>query len=151
MAGGCVWPHKWREADSCRGVGDHHNEAVPLRYKIDPARRLVHVQTEGVVQLAEILDYLDAVAVKGAMPYAKLFDASCGDMVLSDDDMMVLGARVSAYARMEPRGPVALVVGSDETNALARRFANLGGAKRPARIFKHADEARAWLTDEMAR
>ena len=84
------------------------------------------------------------------MPYAKLFDAFGGDFVLSDDDMMILGARVSAYAEMEPRGPVALVVGSEEANALARRFANLGGAKRPAKVFRHADEARAWLADETA-
>ena len=124
---------------------------MPLRYTIDHAQRLVHVQTEGIVLLADILDYLDAVAVKEAMPYAKLFDASGGDFVLSDDDMMVLGARVSAYAAMEPRGPVALVAGvSEKTNALARRFTNLGGAKRPAKIFRHADEARAWLVDETA-
>jgi hypothetical protein len=123
---------------------------VPLRYTIDHDQRLVHVQTEGTVHLADILDYLDAVAVKEAMPYAKLFDASGGDFVLSDSDMMVLGARVSAYAEMEPRGPVALVVGSDETDGLARRFANLGGAKRPAKVFRHADEARVWLADEAA-
>src|SRR5476649_1705144 len=86
---------------------------VPLRYTIDDDQRLVHVQTEGTVLLTEILDYLDAVAVKEAMPYAKLFDASGGDFVLSDQDMMVLGARVSAYAEMEPRGPVAIVVDSD--------------------------------------
>jgi hypothetical protein len=121
---------------------------VPLRFAIDHAQRLVHVQTEGTVHLADILDYLDAVAVKEAMPYAKLFDAFGGDFVLSDADMMVLGARVSAYAAMEPRGPVALVVGSEETDTLARRFANLGGAKRPAKVFRDAREARAWLADE---
>ena len=121
---------------------------MPLRYTIDHDQRLVHVQTEGIVLLAEILDYLDATAVKEAMPYAKLFDASGGDFVLSDADVMVLGARVSAYAAMEPRGPVALVVGSDKTDGLARRFANLGGAKRPAKVFRDAREARAWLADE---
>ena len=121
---------------------------MPLRFAIDHAQRLVHVQTEGTVHLTEILDYLDAVAVKEAMPYAKLFDASGGDFILSDADMMVLGARVSAYAEMEPRGPVALFVGSEEANALARRFANLGGAKRPAKVFRDAREALAWLADE---
>ncbi len=120
---------------------------MPLRYAIDHAQRLVHVTAEGVVQLADILDYLDSVAVKEAMPYGKLFDASGGDLVLSDDDMMVLGARVSAYAEMEPRGPVALVVDSEKSNVLARRFANLGGAKRPAKVFRDAVEARLWLAE----
>ena len=123
---------------------------MPLRYTIDHDQRLVHVQTEGIVLLAEILDYLDAIAVKEAMPYAKLFDAFGGDFVLSDADMMVLGARVSAYAAMEPRGPVALVVGSEETDTLARRFANLGGAKRPARVFRDTNQALAWLAGEMS-
>ena len=42
------------------------------------------------------------------MPYPKLFDAREAEPELSDDDM-ILGARVSAYAVMEPRGPVAAV------------------------------------------
>lgn len=106
------------------------------------------METEGVVHLTDILDYLDSVAVKEAMPYGKLFDTSGGDFMLSDDDMMVLGARVSAYAEMEPRGPVALVVASETANVLARRFANLGGARRPVKVFRDAGEARAWLAEE---
>jgi hypothetical protein len=124
---------------------------VPLNYKINPAERLVHVQAEGAVRLQDILDYLDEVAAGDAMPYGKLFDTSGAQFELTDADMMVLGARVSAYAAMEPRGPVALVVNDDPHNDLARRFTNLGGAKRPARIFRDVRLARAWLAEEGAR
>lgn len=122
--------------------------SVPLKIDLDPARRLVHTKAEGVIHLSEILDYLDAVAVQEAMPYAKLFDARDANFVLSDTDMMTLGARVSAYAAMEPRGPIALVVGSDADNDLGRRFANLGGAKRPVRIFRDIGAAEEWLAAE---
>jgi hypothetical protein len=121
---------------------------LPLKYTIDHSARLVHVECTGTVKLQEILDYLDAVAVGNAMPYDKLFDTTKGQFPLSDEDMMTLGARVSAYAHMDPRGPVALVVGNDETNLLAHRFANLGGASRPAKVFRTVDEARAWLSSQ---
>ena len=64
---------------------------------------------------------------------------------LTDDDVMVLGARVSAYAHLEPRGPIAIVSTNDETDLFIRRFMNLGGAKRPIRLFDSMDDAREWL------
>jgi hypothetical protein len=118
---------------------------LPLHIDIDHARRLVHTKAEGVVILQEILDCFDAVVIQNSLPYAKLFDASGAEFTLSDDDMMVLGARVSAYGSMEPRGPIALIVGSDQTGALGRRFANLGGASRPLKIFRSVEEGRKWL------
>jgi hypothetical protein len=118
---------------------------VPLDIDIDHTRRVVHTKADGTIVLQQILDYFDRVVVENSLPYAKLFDASAAEFTLSDDDMMVLGARVSAYAAMEPRGPIALIVGSDDADVLARRFANLGGARRPVRIFRDADEGRRWL------
>ncbi len=96
--------------------------------------------------LQDILAYFDSVMVQNAMPYDKLFDAARGQFLLSDEDMMVLGARVSAYAAADPRGPIAIIVGDEQTNLLAHRFANLGGAKRPVRIFRNIAEARWWLS-----
>jgi hypothetical protein len=118
---------------------------VPLDIDIDHGRRLVHTKADGTIVLQEILDYFDKVVIEDGLPYAKLFDASQAEFSLSDDDMMALGARVSAYAAMEPRGPIALIVGSDQANLLGQRFANLGGAKRPLRIFRDAEEGRRWL------
>jgi len=120
-------------------------EFVPLHIDIDHNRRLVHAKAEGVLLLAELLDYFDTVAVQDAMPYSKLFDASQARFALNDSDMMVLGARVSAYAEMEPRGPIAFIAGTDDTYDLARRFANLGGAKRPVKIFRQVEDGRRWL------
>ena len=80
---------------------------MPVRFTIDHDKRYVTVRATGVVLLDEVLDYFDALVTQNAMPYRKLFDAREAQPQLSDDDVMVLGARVSAYAAYDPRGPVA--------------------------------------------
>jgi hypothetical protein len=118
---------------------------LPVDYRIDHENRFVTVRAHGVVVLKEILDYFDAVAVQDAAAYAKLFDAREAVPRLSDDDVMVLGARVSAYAAYDPRGPVAALATGKEASAILQRFMNLGDAQRPMRLFVSVDEARRWL------
>ncbi len=118
---------------------------MPVRWTTSHDRRLVTVRAEGPVVLADIEAYFDDLVVSIAMPYAKLFDARGVDPQLSDADVMLLGARVSAYSAMDPRGPVAAVVDSDAAFAIVSRFANLGSAERPLRVFWTIDEGRLWL------
>jgi hypothetical protein len=118
---------------------------MPIRFNIDHANRLVHAVADGVVSLKDMESYLDAVVVEGAMPYKKLWDCRKVVYQYNDDDMMALGARISAYAQMDPRGPVAIVALSDEAVDASARFMNLGGAKRPAKIFNSEAKARRWL------
>ena len=121
---------------------------LPVDFTIDHAKRFVWVRAHGVVVLQEILDYFDAVAIEDAMAYPKLFDARDADPDLSDGDVMVLGARVSAYAAFDPRGPVAAVAQDRKAGDILQRFMNLGGAQRPMRLFARVEEARAWLEAE---
>jgi len=118
---------------------------VPVDFQIDRENQFVTVTMHGVVVLQEILDYFDALVVEDAMRYPKLIDTRQAQPQLSDDDVMVLGARVSAYAAYDPRGPIATVVTSRQTTEFLRRFMNLGGAERPMQIFTTMEEARAWL------
>ncbi len=119
---------------------------MPIKFKIDHTRRFVDVEGRGEVTLQDILDYLDALVTDGGMPYRKLLDFRDVVPRLSDDDVMVLGARVSAYAHLEPRGPIAIVSTNDETDLFIRRFMNLGGAKRPMRLFTSIEQAQQWLS-----
>ena len=48
---------------------------MPVEYSIDPEKGLVTVTAHGKVVLDEILQYLDALVVRDAMGYPKLFDA----------------------------------------------------------------------------
>ena len=118
---------------------------MPVDFEIDHTKRFVRVRAHGVVVLQEVLDYFDAVTIEDAMAYPKLFDAREADPDFSDDDVMVLGARVSAYAAFEPRGPVAAVAVTKKAGDILQRFMNLGSAQRPMRLFGSVDEAQAWL------
>ena len=118
---------------------------MPVDFTFDHENRLVIATAHGRVFLQEILDYFDAVSINHAASYAKLFDASEMEPQLSDDDVMVLGARVSAYAAYDPRGAVAAVATTPEAREAVRRYMNFAGAKRPMRLFTSVDDARAWL------
>jgi len=119
---------------------------VPIDYKIDHEQRLVHATTHGVVVLQDILDYFDAVALNDAAAYQKLFDAREGIPQLTDDDFMVVAARMSAYAAFKPRGAVAAVAVTGEALKALQRYTNFfGGEDRPVRVFFTIEAAREWL------
>ena len=122
---------------------------MPIRCTIDHDKRFVHVEATGPVTMADILTYFDTLVVGNAMPYPKLFDATSAQADLSDDDIMTMGARVSAYALHDPRGPLALVAKDEQIVNFLRRFINLGLARRPAMLFHRVDDARKWL-DQIA-
>jgi hypothetical protein len=121
---------------------------LPVDYEIDHQKRLVIATAHGPVVLKEILDYFDAVSINDAASYAKLFDAREMEPQLSDDDVMVIGARVSAYAAYDPRGAVAAVAISDDARDAVRRYMNFAGAKRPMQLFFSLDEALAWVLEQ---
>jgi hypothetical protein len=124
---------------------------LPVEFEIDHQKRFIYARAHGPVVLQEILDYFDAVTLQEAAAYPKLFDAREMVPQLSDDDIMVLGARVSAYAAFDPRGAVAAVAETAEARDGVRRYMNFAGARRPMRLFNSVEEARAWLLSEDAR
>ena len=63
----------------------------------------------------------------------------------SDDDVMMLGARMRAYVATLPGGPLAFVVTTRLAREFIDRYLNLAAAPRPVSIFRTAEEARRWL------
>jgi hypothetical protein len=118
---------------------------MPIKWTVSHADRMVTVQVDGEVTLPQAEEYLDALVVADAMPYAKLLD--CSKMVTraTDDEMMLLGARMRAYASVMKGGPLVFVVTDPVINGYVRRYINLAAADRPWQIVKSVDEARAWL------
>jgi hypothetical protein len=122
---------------------------MPIRFTIDHAKRHVEARAEGETGLAHFEDFLDAIVVQGALPYRKLFDSRKAVGKLSDDDVMMLGARMSAYTRgLGPIGAIAFVVASAAPSSFATRVVNLAASDRPARVFHSEDEARKWLAEQ---
>jgi hypothetical protein len=122
---------------------------MPIRFTIDHAKRHVEARAEGETGLADFEDFLDAVVVQGALPYRKLFDSRHAIGRLTDDDIMMLGARMSAYTKgLGPLDAIAFVVAGAAPSSIASRVVNLAAADRPARVFHSEDEARKWLAGQ---
>ena len=118
---------------------------MPLRWEILHDQRLVHVIAEGPVTLKEMEAHFDALVVAEALPYSKLFDATAVLPVYDDDDVMAMGARLSAYTATMKSGPLAVVAADEGVHEVFKRFVNVSPSKRPARLFASEAEARAWL------
>jgi hypothetical protein len=118
---------------------------MPIHWTISHPTRLVVAVCKGAVNRTDIEDYLDNVVVTDTLPYRKIFDMTQGELALSDDDMMALGARIRAYAGTVSIGPLAIVATSDESFGRARMFAALADARRPLKIFRELHTARQWL------
>lgn len=120
---------------------------MPLKWDIFHDQRLVHIVAEGRVTLPEMEEHFDALAVADVLQYGKLFDATKADPVYTDDDVMAMGARLSAYTATLKSGPLAVIGLNERARTAFRRFVNISPAKRPARLFKSEAEARAWLAE----
>jgi hypothetical protein len=118
---------------------------MPLNWKISHADAMVEAVGSGQVSLQDIELYFDDVMVSEALPYRKLFDVAQASSSLTDGDMMMLGARMSAYAGLGPIGPLAIVAPSTGLRQQAHLFATLAPADRPLKIFKTVEAARKWL------
>ena len=121
---------------------------MPLRWEILHAEKLVHLVADGTVTLRDLEEHFDAVLVADAMPYAHLFNAINCQPAYSDDDVMAMAARVSAYASVVKSGPLAVVTLSDEVEDTFKRFINLSSRKRPTKLFRTEAKARAWLAQQ---
>ena len=83
--------------------------------------------------------------VENALGYAKLFDATNLEPVYSEQDVLTMGARLSAYTANFDSGPLAVVGREEQVVGAFRRFVNISPSKRPARIFSTEAKALAWL------
>jgi hypothetical protein len=124
--------------------------SVPITWTIDHNRRSLTAVCQGDITLLDFEDYLDAVVVAGSMPYRKLFDGTRGDSTMTDEEMMLLGARIRAYHAVGPMGPLAIVVATEHTHGLARLFGALAAADRPIKIFRDIRGAQRWLDAQSA-
>jgi len=122
--------------------------AMPLRWEISHSQKLVHIVAEGPVTLKDMEAHFDAIVVADAMPYAKLFDASDVQPIYDDHDVLMMGARLSAYTATLEAGPLAVVAKTDAARAAFARFVNMSPSKRPAMLFDTEAEARAWLAGQ---
>lgn len=118
---------------------------MPVQWTISKPHQLVIAVARDELRLADVEEYLDGVTVADALPYRKIFDTTAARMMLSDADMMVLGARIRAYQKMSKLGPLAIVAVTEPAYQQARLFEVLADGDRPVKIFRELHLAREWL------
>ena len=118
---------------------------MPIKWTISHPERRVTVDVDGDITLPQAEEYLDALVLADAMPYAKLLDCTRLKTQVSDEEMMQLGARMRAYASIMKGGPLVFVVTDPLIENYVRRYINLAAADRPVTIVTTIDQAKAWL------
>ena len=118
---------------------------MPITFTIDHEARFVDAKFDGVLVLKDVEDFCDAIVGQNCLPYRKLIDGRTATGKYDDNDVMALGARLSAYATMGPRGAMAMIPADGVSLDLIDRLINLGKDGRPAKAFHSIDEARKWL------
>jgi len=118
---------------------------MPVQWTISKSHQLVIAVARDELRLADVEGYLDGVTVAEALAYRKIFDTTNANMMLSDADMMVLGARIRAYLKVSKLGPLAIVAVTDSAYQQARLFEVLAEGDRPVKIFRELHHAREWL------
>jgi hypothetical protein len=118
---------------------------MPVQWTISKPHQLVIAVARDELRLADVEEYFDGVTVADALPYRKIFDTTAARMMLSDADMMVLGARIRAYQKMSKLGPLAIVAVTEPAYQQARLFEVLATGDRPVKIFRELHLAREWL------
>jgi hypothetical protein len=122
---------------------------MPLTWTILRDEKLIHVVADGPVTLRDMEQHFDALVLEDVLAYAKLFDATRLEPVYSEHDMLMLGARLSAYAALDS-GPLAIVATREDTLFASKRFLNMASSERPAKMFSTVKKARKWLAAQRA-
>jgi hypothetical protein len=118
---------------------------MPLRWQVLHDQKLIHIVADGIVTLQDMEEHFDALVLENALPYAKLFDATRVDPSYDDHDMLMMGARLTAYTSTMGSGPLAVFGKGKALKTAFKRFVNMSPSERPAMLFKTEAEARVWL------
>ena len=122
---------------------------MPVQWTISQPHRLVIAVASDELSLEDVETYLDGITIADALPFRKIFDTSKATVMLSDADMMSIGARIRAYLKVDKLGPLAIVAVTDRAYRQAKLFEVLAEGDRPVKIFRELHAARQWL-DQVA-
>ena len=118
---------------------------MPVNWFIDSRRRVVEITAEGRVTRPEMEEYLEAVSGAGANGYAKIFDATRGELGMTNEDMSVMAA---TFRQMysDPHGPLAIVLQQERQARLLPVLGALAAADRPLGLLTTRLAAKRWIT-----
>jgi hypothetical protein len=117
---------------------------MPIYWTIDSKQQLVVVTAEGDITLADAEEYLDTIEGSGAVGYRKLYDGRAGNLAMSHDELMAIGAKIRSQHH-HPVGALAIVLPDGQAEAAARLLGILATADRPLKLFASVALAQRWI------
>ena len=120
---------------------------MPLHWTIDSGTKLLVAVADGAVALSDLDRLLDIVIGARIVDYRKLFDGHLGEAQMGETELLSVGVRLRSLHAIAGAGlgPLALVVRDENYWRVARVLGILAVPKRPMRVFKESEKARAWL------
>ena len=120
---------------------------MALHWTIDSRTKLLVAVADCAVALSDLDRLLDIVVGARIVDYRKLFDGRLGEARMGETELLSVGVRLRSLhaAAGAGLGPLALVVRDENYWRVARVLGILAVPKRPMRVFKESEKARAWL------
>lgn len=120
---------------------------MSLDWSVDHSKRRVVATLDRSTTEEEMYRFLGELIADGAMPYAKIFDATAATKWITATRIGPIAATAKLYSRMGlgPVGPLAIVVSDQKAGARAKEYALLSDATRAVRIVGSKADAEAWL------
>ena len=122
---------------------------MSIRWKVLHPGRLVVAVARDEITSADILFCVDETRRSGLQAYRKVYDLTRIARATPQEDLHLIGRRLSAAADSERFGPAAIVATSAGVAELARILEETSVQNRQVRVFRDLFSARVWL-DEVA-
>jgi len=124
---------------------------MPIFWTVSHDTRSVVISAIGVIRLADMEECLRAIAMPATLSYSKMVDLAQAELAFDRAGVIALSKYVREHRGTGRMGALAIVVGSDEVELLARQFKSLEVEDRPLKIFRDRGAARAWLDTQPTR
>ena len=118
---------------------------MPVQWTISHGKRLVVAVAKGEMRPGAMIDFLAALDVAGARPYAKLVFLERLVTTFSEDSVVALANLVRQREQESDVGPIAIIAPDDATFEQACQFAEVAEVVRPIRVFREWHEGRRWI------
>jgi hypothetical protein len=124
---------------------------MPLQWTISHPKRLVVAVAKGEVRPRAMVDFLEALDVAGARPYAKLVFVERLVTAFSEESVVALANLVRKREEESVVGPIGIIAQDDATFEQACQFAHVAELVRPIRVFREWHEGRRWIDSVLDR
>jgi hypothetical protein len=121
---------------------------MPIQTTIDHFNRLVVGVAQGTLVLPDLVAFGLEVLRAGVVPYGKIIDVAAATPGFSREELLAFAKVVRETQTDAPRGPLAFVV-DPKRGDMARLFADVEIAGRPANLFRTIHAARRWMNEQM--